>query len=84
MFDCKKCEVLTSEVKSLREMVSKLQEQNGKLTDRLIAITAPEALVMMREEKPYNPSDYYGNDDDEMVTYDEFGQRVVVAKERAN
>lgn len=84
MFDCKKCEVLASEVNSLREMISKLQEQNGKLVDRLIAVTTPDALAMLNPVKPYDPKEYYGNEGDEVVAYDEFGQRVVVVKGQSN
>ena len=80
MFDCKKCEALTDEVENLRASLSKSQEQTGKLVDRLIAVTSPDALAMLHPEKSYDPKDYYGNEDDEMIEFDEFGQKIIKVK----
>lgn len=77
MFDCKKCEVLADEVRTLRGLVDKLQIQNEKLTDRLIAITAPYAVSAVDPAKPSNPDDYYGGENDELIEFDEFGQKVI-------
>ncbi len=77
MFDCKKCESLEAEVAHLRGQASTLQEQIGKLVDRLLAVTAPHALVDWNPIKPSDPKDYYGGGDDEMIEYDEFGQAFV-------
>ena len=75
MFDtCHKCQALEDEVIFLRET-------NQKLTDRLVAMVSPQAYQAVSFE-PVNKFDYYGNDGDEYIEHDMFGQKVIVEKDR--
>ena len=73
MFKCRACELLHEEVKHLRET-------NQKLTDQLIAISSPQAYGAL-QSGPFNPDNYYGNDGDEFVEFDQFGQKVLVKRD---
>jgi len=73
MFECKSCATLQDEVKHLRET-------NQKLTDQLVAIASPYAYHAINQA-PYDPKDYYGSDFDEMIEYDDYGQKIIVRKD---
>lgn len=67
MVRCQKCEVLSEEIKFLRQ-------QNKSLTDRLAMIAYPAGFA----GRQYNASDYVGGGGDQYVGYDEYGQRVIL------
>lgn len=69
MFKCQKCEALEAEIAFLRDT-------NSKLIDRLVAMANPIAYQAVNPQA-FDPKDYYGNEYDEMIEFDEFGQKVI-------
>ena len=75
MFRCKKCEALESEVGFLRL-------RNKELTDRLLAVANPMAFEAVRYQDSTKSDDYYGGvKGDQYISYDEFGQKILVEKD---
>lgn len=71
MFKCIKCEALMDENKFLRE-------QTRALTNQIIALSNPQTYGILN---PIAPSDeFYGGENDEMVTYNEYGEKIIVKK----
>ena len=70
MFKCIKCEALADEVGALRKQVDKLQ-------NLLAATVNYEAYRQVVEPKESNPADYYGNNLDEQIEYNEYGEKVI-------
>ncbi len=74
MFRCQKCEVMEKELIYLRE-------QNEKLTNKLLAVADVRAYTAVQfGNGQYRPEDYYGNDQDELIEYDDLGQKVIVKR----
>lgn len=74
MFKCQSCLALKDEVKFLREQVR-------ALNDRLVALTnvsAYQAVTMPTDE---DPNDYFGNGNDEFISFDDMGQKMLLRKE---
>ena len=71
MFQCKGCAVLQEQVKHLQGLVD-------RLSDRLVAIASPQAFGAVEEAKQtFKAQNYYGNEYDQLVDYDPFGQKIV-------
>lgn len=75
MFKCQKCEALEAEIAFLRET-------NSKLTDRLVAVASPLAYQAINPTA-YDERDYYGNEHDEMIEFDEFGQKIILKRQQS-
>lgn len=71
MFKCSKCEALQDENKFLRE-------QMKALTDRLMAIASPQAYGAIYA--PIASNEFYGGDEDEMIAYSPYGEKITVKK----
>jgi len=69
MFKCSKCEVLEKEVAFLRDT-------NAKLVDRIIALSNMQVYGAVTASVD-GGKDYFGGGDDEVITYDEYGQRMI-------
>ena len=67
MFDCQKCSLL-------KEVLEYEREKNRQLLDRLLGPS--QASV----PKGFDPKDYYGGGNDEMIEYDEYGQKIIVTR----
>ena len=80
MLECKKCPALESEVAFLRGRLAKQDDRIQLLTERLVSVTAPESITLLQSPKPFDPSQYYGNEHDELIEFDEFGQKVIRVK----
>lgn len=75
MFKCRKCEALQAEIAFLRT-------QNRELTDRIMALADTRAYAAVNlGAGRVNPKEYYGNDEDEIISHDQFGQRILVKKD---
>lgn len=74
MFKCQKCEAYEAEIAFLRDT-------NSKLTDRLVAVANPVAYQAVNPQE-FDPKDYYGNEHDEMIDFDEFGQKIIVKRQQ--
>lgn len=72
MFKCSKCEAQENEISFLREEIR-------RLTDRLIAMANPIAYQAVNQSGR-DSSEFYGFDTDEMISYNEFGQKIIVTK----
>lgn len=72
MFKCAKCETLERENQFLRD-------QNEKLLDRCMALADARAYAAVRVV-PEDDNTFYGGGDDEMIDYNEYGQKVIVKK----
>ena len=72
MFACPKCDTLASEVKFLRKA-------NEKMTDRLMAIADARAFEAVKFSAS-SDGDYYGDGNDEYVSYNKFGDKVLLVK----
>jgi hypothetical protein len=71
MFHCKKCEIYKAEVAYLREM-------NKSLQDRLMALADAKAYGAVSAPLfTEDPKGYFGTDD-EVVEYNEYGQKITV------
>lgn len=70
MFKCEKCKAYESEIAFLREQVKLLSEKVVALADT----KAYGAIQMGR--KPYVADEYFGSND-EVVEFNEFGEKVV-------
>ena len=71
MFDCKSCELLKNENSFLREQVKALQ-------DRLMALADTSAFRAVTNKPVEMNSAYFGGGDDDMIAYNEYGERVIV------
>jgi hypothetical protein len=74
MFKCDRCTALQSEVEHLRA-------QNKDLLDRCMALADARAFAAVRCD-PVESPEYFGGGDDDLIAYDEFGQRVIVKQTR--
>ncbi len=74
MFNCTKCELLEVEVK-------RLQGQNEKLTDKIIALADARAFQSINFDSAKNDPDlFYGGENDEVYGYGDMGQKVLITK----
>jgi hypothetical protein len=71
MFDCKSCELLKNENSFLREQVKALQ-------DRLMALADTNAYKAVTAKPLENNSAYFGGGDDDVISYNEYGERIIV------
>jgi hypothetical protein len=70
MFKCEKCETLEKEVAFLRDT-------NAKLVDRIMALADAKAYSAVNSSV-VEGKDYFGGGDDEMIAYNEYGQKILV------
>lgn len=71
MFKCDKCAIY-------REQIVFLQGQVDKLTDQILTLTDPQtALLMKVKPEKTDSKDYYGNEFDEMIEHNEFGEQII-------
>jgi len=71
---CPKCQTLESEVAFLREELK-------RLTDRLLAVTQPQAYQAIHYPA-MNQEDTYGSDEDDIIEYGIYGQRLIRVKKQ--
>lgn len=75
MFSCKSCAVLQDQITHLRGLVD-------KMSDKLVALANPAAFgVLDASTQTFDPRNYWGNDHDELVAYDAYGQKIVGQKD---
>lgn len=78
MFECKTCKALQTQL----ELSTKEKDRLMALVERLAPMINPSAWIDTALPQPFNPADYYGNEHDEMLAYDEFGQPITVQQKK--
>ena len=80
MFECKSCKALLMGIDLLKQENSHLKETNKKLTDQVIILSNQQAYNILELPPTGKLEDYYGNEHDELIEYDDFGQKVLVKR----
>ena len=73
MFKCEKCEIH-------KKYAESLQKQVDKLTEQLIVVTDPRSAYFLnanKQDNGFDSKEYYGNEHDEFIQHNEFGEKVV-------
>lgn len=73
MFTCAKCP-------DKDEQIAWLRDELKRATDRLLAMTNPQAYQAVSFSPP--TGEFYGSESDEQVEYGAYGQKLIVSKKQ--